>query len=208
MITGAGRFFCAGGDLRAMAASSSTRGQYVKAMADDLHRALSTFARMDAVVITAVNGVAAGAGFSLAVAGDLVLAAESATFTMAYTAAGLCPDEQFDVLPTPADRRAQNTGTDVDQPDLVGRKGVAVGTRDRGGRRCRATRSDGYVDETDRLRCKATRVSSQEVAVDVVLTGSRNRWSWRAGSSPNAPTPPTAKEGIEHFVEKRRPDFD
>jgi 2-(1,2-epoxy-1,2-dihydrophenyl)acetyl-CoA isomerase len=92
VITGAGRFFCAGGDLRAMAASSSTRGQYVKAMADDLHRALSTFARMDAVVITAVNGVAAGAGFSLAVAGDLVLAAESATFTMAYTAAGLCPD--------------------------------------------------------------------------------------------------------------------
>jgi 2-(1,2-epoxy-1,2-dihydrophenyl)acetyl-CoA isomerase len=44
------------------------------------------------VLITAVNGVAAGAGFSLAVTGDLVLAAESATFTMAYTAAGLSPD--------------------------------------------------------------------------------------------------------------------
>lgn len=92
VLTGAGRFFSAGGDLRAMASSPDTAGAYVKAMADDLHRAISTFARMDAVLITAVNGVAAGAGFSLAVAGDLVLAAESATFTMAYTAAGLSPD--------------------------------------------------------------------------------------------------------------------
>ena len=93
VLTGAGRFFSAGGDLRAMASSPSTRGQYVKSMADDLHRAISTFARMDAVLITAVNGVAAGAGFSLAVTGDLVLAAESASFTMAYTAAGLSPDD-------------------------------------------------------------------------------------------------------------------
>ena len=79
-------------ELRAMAASPGTAGHYVKTIADDLHRAISTFARMDAVLITAVNGVAAGAGFSLAVTGDLVLAAESATFTMAYTAAGLSPD--------------------------------------------------------------------------------------------------------------------
>jgi 2-(1,2-epoxy-1,2-dihydrophenyl)acetyl-CoA isomerase len=90
-ITGAGRFFCAGGDLKAMAAAPSP-GAFVKGIADDLHRALSTFARMDAVVITAVNGTAAGAGFSLAVTGDLVLSAESAKFTMAYTKAGLSPD--------------------------------------------------------------------------------------------------------------------
>lgn len=92
VITGAGRFFCAGGDLKAMAASPLGPGPYVKGIAEDLHRAISTFARMDAVVITAVNGVAAGAGFSLAVSGDLVLAAEAASFTMAYTKAGLSPD--------------------------------------------------------------------------------------------------------------------
>ena len=43
-------------------------------------------------MITAVNSVAAGAGFSLAVTGDLVVAADTASFTMAYTAAGLSPD--------------------------------------------------------------------------------------------------------------------
>jgi 2-(1,2-epoxy-1,2-dihydrophenyl)acetyl-CoA isomerase len=90
-LTGAGRFFCAGGDLKAMAAAPSA-GAYVKGIADDLHRAMSTFARMDAVLITAVNGVAAGAGFPLGVSGDLVLAGESASFTMAYTKAGLSPD--------------------------------------------------------------------------------------------------------------------
>lgn len=92
VITGAGRFFCAGGDLKAMAASPLGPGPFVKGIADNLHRAVSTFARMDAVVITAVNGVAAGAGFSLAISGDLVLAADTAAFTMAYTRAGLSPD--------------------------------------------------------------------------------------------------------------------
>lgn len=90
-LTGAGRFFCAGGDLKSMA-SAPDPGVFVKGIANDLHRAMSTFARMDAVLITAVNGVAAGAGFSLGVSGDLVLAAESASFTMAYTKAGLSPD--------------------------------------------------------------------------------------------------------------------
>ena len=92
VLTGAGRFFCAGGDLKAMAASPLGPGPFVQGIADDLHRAIATFARMDAVVITAVNGVAAGAGFSLAATGDLVVAASSATFTMAYTRAGLSPD--------------------------------------------------------------------------------------------------------------------
>src|SRR5262249_19028756 len=92
VLTAAGRFFCAGGDLNGMASSPLGRGRYVKGMADDLHRAISTFARMDALLITAVNGAAAGAGFSLAITGDLVLAAESATFTMAYTRVGLSPD--------------------------------------------------------------------------------------------------------------------
>lgn len=92
IITAQGRFFCAGGDVKAMQDNDSSSGESVKRIADELHRALSVFARMDAPVIIAVNGTAAGAGFSLAVTGDLVLAAESAKFTMAYTKIGLSPD--------------------------------------------------------------------------------------------------------------------
>ena len=91
VLTGSGRFFCAGGDLKSFAPAPD-RGLHIKGVADDLHRAISSFSRMDAVLITAVNGTAAGAGFSIAVTGDLVLAAESASFTMAYTKVGLSPD--------------------------------------------------------------------------------------------------------------------
>ena len=61
-------------------------------MADLLHRSIANFATMDAPLIVAVNGIAAGGGFSLAMSGDLIIAAESAAFTLAYTRAGLSPD--------------------------------------------------------------------------------------------------------------------
>ena len=92
VLTASGRFFCAGGDLKEFAAMGDDVGRGIKSVADNLHNAVSTFSRMDAALIVAVNGIAAGAGFSLALAGDIVLAGESASFTMAYTRAGLCPD--------------------------------------------------------------------------------------------------------------------
>ncbi len=92
ILTGAGKFFSAGGDLKAMAGHQGGAGQYVKDLADNVHRAISTFARMDAPLIIAVNGIAAGGGFSLSMTGDLVVACSSASFTMAYTRAGLSPD--------------------------------------------------------------------------------------------------------------------
>lgn len=92
LLTASGKFFCAGGDLKEMEAHAADPGAFVKELADTLHRASSSLARMDAPVVVAVNGVAAGAGFSLALAGDLVFAAESAKFTSAYTKAGLSPD--------------------------------------------------------------------------------------------------------------------
>jgi 2-(1,2-epoxy-1,2-dihydrophenyl)acetyl-CoA isomerase len=92
MLTAQGRFFCAGGDVRSMLAADATRAAKVKTLADLVHRAISSFARMRAPLVVAVNGAAAGAGLGLAMCGDLVLAAQSARFTMAYTTIGLSPD--------------------------------------------------------------------------------------------------------------------
>ncbi|MCP4187470.1 MAG: enoyl-CoA hydratase [Gammaproteobacteria bacterium] len=92
VLTAAGKFFCAGGDLREMSGFGDQAAQKVKALADSLHKSISLFCRMKAPLIIAVNGVAAGGGFSLAITGDLVIAAETAAFTMAYTRAGLSPD--------------------------------------------------------------------------------------------------------------------
>ncbi len=92
VLTGAGKMFCAGGDLGAFVEAGQGAKSLIKQMAGDLHMGLSRLARISAPVIAAVNGTAAGAGFSLVMACDLAIAAQSAVFTMAYTRAGLSPD--------------------------------------------------------------------------------------------------------------------
>ena len=92
VIRGAGKLFCAGGDLSVFADAGDNAAAVIKLMAGDFHMAISRFNRMNAPVIAAVNGTAGGAGFSLAVATDLAIAVDSARFVMAYTNAGLSPD--------------------------------------------------------------------------------------------------------------------
>ena len=92
ILTGTGKAFCAGGDLSAFVAAGEQARTLILQMTGDLHLALSRLSRNRAPVIAAVNGTAAGAGFSLAMAADLAIAEEQAVFTMAYTNAGLSPD--------------------------------------------------------------------------------------------------------------------
>lgn len=92
VITGAGRVFCAGGDLKSFVEQGDNLPYYMKEVTTYFHAAISRLTRMDAPVVAAVNGAAAGAGMSLTCACDLVVAGESARFTMAYTRAGLTPD--------------------------------------------------------------------------------------------------------------------
>lgn len=92
VITGAGDMFCSGGDLKNFATYGKELPYRLKKLTTYFHTAISYLTKMDAPVIAAVNGYAAGAGMSLACACDIVVAAESARFTMAYTRVGLTPD--------------------------------------------------------------------------------------------------------------------
>jgi 2-(1,2-epoxy-1,2-dihydrophenyl)acetyl-CoA isomerase len=93
LLTGAGKAFCSGADLKDEAGR-------VQAGEPDLygtltrwyHPIVTTIRRMEKPVVTAVNGPAAGAGLSLALAADLVVAAESAYFMLAFVRIGLVPD--------------------------------------------------------------------------------------------------------------------
>jgi 2-(1,2-epoxy-1,2-dihydrophenyl)acetyl-CoA isomerase len=92
LIGGTGKIFCAGGDLRSFSKQGENLSYYLKKLTTYLHLAVSHLIRMNIPTVAAVHGSAAGAGMSLACACDIVLAAEKARFTMAYTRAGLTPD--------------------------------------------------------------------------------------------------------------------
>lgn len=93
LIAGAGRMFCAGGDLKSFAAQPEAKlPGFLEELTGFLHRAIHSLTYCNAPVVAAVHGSAAGAGMSLACASDFVIAAESAKFTLAYTRAGLTPD--------------------------------------------------------------------------------------------------------------------
>jgi 2-(1,2-epoxy-1,2-dihydrophenyl)acetyl-CoA isomerase len=98
VLASTGPAFCVGGDLRAFGAADDLPS-LVEDLADGLHRCISELHRLDAVVVAAVAGTAAGAGVPLAAAADIVLASEAATFTLAYTKVGLSPDGGSSLLP-------------------------------------------------------------------------------------------------------------
>jgi 2-(1,2-epoxy-1,2-dihydrophenyl)acetyl-CoA isomerase len=92
LLTGAGARFCAGGDVRAFASAGDDLHNAIAEVVAPLHRAVDDLAALDAPVIAAVQGSAAGAGLALVVGADYVLAAQSAKLVMAYTGIGLIPD--------------------------------------------------------------------------------------------------------------------
>ena len=95
VLTGAGRAFCAGGDLREMQEIAGREGR-VEAFFDEplriLNESILLIRQTPVPFIAAVNGVASGGGCNLALACDLVIAAESAKFNQAFVKIGLVPD--------------------------------------------------------------------------------------------------------------------
>ncbi|MEM7408930.1 MAG: enoyl-CoA hydratase [Myxococcota bacterium] len=207
LLTGAGKMFCAGGDLKSFASQGDKVPALLKELTTYLHAATSRFARMDAPLIVAVNGMAAGAGFSIAVSGDLVLAAESAKFTMAYTGAGLSPDgsSSFFLPRLIGLRRTQELMitnrrlsaaealdwglvTQVVPDDELAEKAGALARQIAQG----PTRAYGVV--------KQLLASSTQESLETQMELESRGIASMAGS-------PDGREGIAAFVEKRAPKF-
>jgi 2-(1,2-epoxy-1,2-dihydrophenyl)acetyl-CoA isomerase len=92
IVTGEGKAFCAGGNLKWVLKHPSGARAAFHELAGSFHQAVAEIRRMKKPVIAAVNGVAAGGGFSLALACDFRVMAKSATLRQAYTSVGLCID--------------------------------------------------------------------------------------------------------------------
>jgi 2-(1,2-epoxy-1,2-dihydrophenyl)acetyl-CoA isomerase len=95
ILTGAGRAFCSGGDLREMRLLAEKEGRieaYLEAPLKALHDLILLIRETPVPFVAAVNGICAGAGTNFALACDIVIAAENAAFNEAFVRIGLSPD--------------------------------------------------------------------------------------------------------------------
>jgi 2-(1,2-epoxy-1,2-dihydrophenyl)acetyl-CoA isomerase len=92
LLRGEGRSFCSGGDVKAMQAHAHELPAFVGQIIDAFHDAVLALVRLPMPVVVAVQGAAAGGGFSLAMAADLVVAAQSSRFVVAYPQLGTSTD--------------------------------------------------------------------------------------------------------------------
>lgn len=92
LLTGNGKAFCGGGDLKWISQQTDEAGLVLYRLAPQFHLSITEIRRMEKPVVAAINGIAAGGGFSLALACDFRVMAESATLRQAYTSSGLSID--------------------------------------------------------------------------------------------------------------------
>ena len=92
LLTGKGKAFCSGGDLKWISQQSEDAGSVLYRLAPQFHVAITEIRRMGKPVVAAINGIAAGGGFSLALACDFRVMGQSASLRQAYTSSGLSMD--------------------------------------------------------------------------------------------------------------------
>ena len=92
MLTGSGKAFCSGGDLKWISHQTEDPRSVLYELAPQFHNSITTIRRMEKPVVAAINGIAAGGGFSLALVCDFRVMGESAILRQAYTSSGLSID--------------------------------------------------------------------------------------------------------------------
>lgn len=208
VLTGAGRLFCVGGDVAAMAAAGDAAGPFLHELADTLHGAIVTLAEMAKPLVVLVNGPAAGAGLSLSLLGDIVLAARSAHFTAAYTGVGLSPDGGMSwLLPRLVGlRRAQAIILSNERIDATEAERIGMVTR---------TVEDAELMQeagsiVARLIAAPTAAlgAARRLLIDGASATLRDHLDREAATIAHAGTQAEAREGISAFLARRKPDFE
>ena len=207
VLTGIGKAFCAGGDLGEFVAAGDQARSLILQMTGDLHLALSRLARNRAPVIAAVNGTAAGAGFSLAMAADLAVADERAVFTMAYTNAGLSPDgsSTYYMPRKIGDRRARElmltnrvlTAAEALDWGVVNQV-VEAGQAETAARTLASKLAQGPTQAFAQVKqlLETSFTESLETQMELEARGIAGQVASKDG-----------QEGMQAFVEKRKPEF-
>lgn len=207
ILAGEGGYFCAGGDLADLATRKDLPKRARAERIDALHEVIRAIRDCPAPVIAAVEGGAAGAGFALAMACDVVIAATGARFSAAYVRAGLTPDGGLThalarSLPPQTLRPLLLTGDPVtaDRLHALGAVSEIVPAGEAVDAARTLARRLGHGPREAQVRIKRLSQSAGAVALDDQLEAERDSMARAQGG-------PEAEEGISAFLDKRQPEF-
>lgn len=202
-----GGFFCAGGNLNLMKERADLTREERRAKVDELHDVIRAIHACPVPVIAVVDGGAAGAGMSLALACDLIVADTEAQFTASYVKAGLVPDggltaALMQALPKQAAMELCILGRPMSAQRLFD-LGVVNAVAD----------GDGLINK---VTCIADVLSAgprttRSVIKSMVLAAGQNtvadQLDLERDAMADAVVAPEGREGIAAFLEKRKPEF-
>ena len=207
VVTGEGGFFCAGGDLNFLRTARDMPHAARRARIEELEAVIRAIRACPRPVIAAVEGGAAGAGFSLALACDMIVAGRDARFTAAYVTAGLVPDGGLTAALT--ERLPPAMAAEIcllGQPVAAARLhalGVVNALTDEGG---------ALAEAQNIARRLAAGPAEAQAAIKRLLIGATaalwdRQLTAEADSMAYALAAPEAAEGMAAFLGKRAPDF-
>lgn len=207
ILTSEGGFFCAGGDLNVLIERQGMAEDERRAQIEKLHDRIRALRACPVPVIAAVEGGAAGAGLSIALACDLIVAARDAQFTAAYVKAGLVPDGGLTAslarsLPRPLAMEICLLGRPVGAERMAALGAVNLLT-EAGGAEAAA---QGLADALARGprgtqgAIRAMVAAAYDMTEAEQLSRERDAMARATGSA-------EAAEGIAAFLEKRKPDW-
>jgi len=205
VVTGAGKHFCFGGDLRGMADQGAAVGGYLNELTTNIHAAIGCFTRMKAPVIAAVNGTAAGGGVGLVCMTDLAIAGRAAGFPSRTPASVSHPTAARRFCCTHR-RQAPRIRAVPHQSHAERRRGARVGPGQPGGGRCRGAApgagAGGEVrGRADGVVCRGEAAHGCGRSGPRVADGARRPHDRRAGAAP------ARTGGCGRVSRKRKPTY-
>jgi 2-(1,2-epoxy-1,2-dihydrophenyl)acetyl-CoA isomerase len=207
ILTSEGPFFCAGGDLNVLISRQGMPEDERRAGIDGLHDVIRAMRACPVPIIAAVEGGAAGAGLSFALACDIIVAAQGAKFVAAYVKAGLVPDGGLTAhLARAIPRQLSMEMCMLAQPVLAERMHAlgVVNTLTEAGRTMDTAQkyadrfADGPRDAQAAIRKMVA--AAYDVTEAEQLNHERDAMGYATGA-------PEAAEGIAAFLEKRSPNY-
>jgi len=206
-ITGEGKAFCAGADLKWLSGFGKSYGEALHELSARYHQAILEIRRMPKPVVAVINGMAAGGGFSMALACDFRIMEASAVLRQAYTTNGLSIDGggTFTLPRLVGLARAMEIAA-FDQP-ISSNKALSWGLATEVAEDGQAVeRAIELINEIKRIplssfvASKKLMTDSFNTSFETQLEKERETLSWCADQ-------PNGREGVEAFLEKRKPVY-